>query len=78
MEFDKKVIVEPCGNIQNGKEFDLELTIPEDNRSIISGIIKDSKGFPIKNAVVKLIEITKNERKPVTHTLFDDTLSIIF
>lgn len=78
MEFDKKVIIEPCGNIQNGKEFDLELTIPEDNRSIVSGIIKDCKGFPIKDAVVKLIELTKNDRKPVSHTFTNECGEFVF
>lgn len=78
MEFDKKVIVDVDGFIETGKQFDLDLKLPEDDRNVVYGIIKDHKGKPIEDAVVKLVEVCKDERKPVSHTLFDDTLSIIF
>ena len=78
MEFDKKVIVDVDGFIETGKQFDLDLKLPEDDRNVVYGIIKDCKGKPIQDAVVKLVEVCKDERKPVSHTLFDDTLRIIF
>lgn len=78
MEFDKKVIVDVDGFIETGKQFDLDLRLPEDDRNVVYGIIKDHKGKPVVDAVVKLVEVCKDERKPVSHTLFDDTLRIIF
>ena len=60
------------GHIENGKQFDLEIVLPEDNRSVLFGIVKDCYKEPVKDAVVKLIEVDtecgKEERKPVTHT----------
>lgn len=83
MEFDKKPmcpIIGVDGFIESGKQFDLDITLPEDNRNVIYGIIKDCYKEPVKNAVVKLIEIVKEcgeiERRPVSHTIFDETLSI--
>ena len=59
------------GVINKGKQFDLDITLPEDNRSVIYGIIKDAYDEPVRDAVVKLIEVEKDcgkeERKPVTH-----------
>lgn len=78
MDFDKKVIVDCCGKNQTGKQFDLELSIPEDNRAIVSGIIKDSNGCPIQDAVIKLIEVTKHDRKPVSHTFSNNFGEFVF
>lgn len=78
MEFDKKCILDINGVIETGTQYDLDITLPEDNRDVVYGVVKDCYKEPIKDAVVKLIEICNDERKPVSHTLFDDTLRIIF
>ena len=72
MEFEEK---KPCqeikvdGFIEKGKQFDLEINLPEDNRDVIFGIIRDCYKEPVEDAVIKLIEVShdcgKEERKPV-------------
>ena len=66
MDFEKKVIVDVDGFIEKGKQFDLDLRLPEDERNVVYGVIKDHHGEPVKDAVVKLIEVCKDERKPVS------------
>ena len=82
MEFEKKEKIDIDGFVSNGTEFDLDIKLPEDNRNAIFGIIKDSYGEPVKDAVVKLIEIVKEygkeERKPVTHTFTDKEGQFVF
>lgn len=86
MEMDNKKphcpILDVDGVISGGKQFDLDITLPEDNRDVIYGVIKDCFKEPVRDAVVKLTEIVydcgKEERKPIGHTLFDRTLSTIF
>ena len=82
MEFDKKVIVDVDGFIETGKQFDLDLRLPEDDRNVVYGIIRDYHKEPIKDAVVKLIEIEfkggKKERKPVSHTITDKNGEFVF
>ncbi len=84
MEFDKDKypIVDVQGVISSGKQFDIDITLPEDNRSVIYGIIKDAYDEPVRDAVVKLIEIErdcgKEERKPVTHTFTDKDGEFVF
>lgn len=82
MEFDKKETIEFNGQIANGKQFDIEIKMPEDNRNVIFGIIKDSCGDPISDAVIKLIEIErklgKHERKPVSHTFTNKNGEFVF
>lgn len=82
MEFEKKEKIEMTGFISNGTEYDLDVKLPEDNRQAIFGIIKDSYGEPLSDAVVKLIEIEKEfgreERKPVTHTFTDKAGQFVF
>ena len=78
MEFDKKVIVDVDGIIETGKQFDLDLKLPEDNRNVVYGIIKDHKGRPVEDAVVKLVEVCKDERKPVSHTFTDKEGEFVF
>ena len=43
MDFDKKPcpILEVNGFSETGKQFDLEITLPEDERDAIFGIVKD-------------------------------------
>lgn len=78
MEFDKKVLVDFNGLMESGKQFDLELTLPEDPRNVIYGIVKDCQKEPIEDAVVKLIEVCKDERKPVSHTFTDKDGEFVF
>ena len=85
MEMDKKPdmpIIDIDGFIENGKEFDLEIKLPEDNRNVIFGVVKNCYNEPIKDAVVKLIEVVyeygKKERRPVTHTFTDKEGEFVF
>lgn len=78
MEFEKKVIVDVDGFIETGKQYDLDLRLPEDNRNVIYGVVKDAKGNSVEDAVVKLVEIYKNERKPVSHTFTDCDGEFVF
>ena len=84
MEYDKNVcpIVDVDGVISAGKQFDLDIKLPEDNRNVIYGIVKDSCGDPVEDAVVKLIEIIcengKEERRPVSHTITDKEGEFVF
>lgn len=84
MEYDKNVcpVVDVDGVIASGKQFDLEIRLPEDNRNVIYGIIKDCYGDPVCDAVVKLIEIVcecgKEERRPVSHTFTDKEGEFVF
>ncbi len=78
MEMDKKPhcpVVDIDGFIENGKQYDLEINLPEDNRNVIFGVIKNCFKEPVESAVVKLVEIVydcgKKERRPVTHTFTD-------
>ena len=84
MDFDKNIcpIIDVDGVIAGGKQYDLEIKLPEDNRNVIYGIVKDCYGDPIEDAVVKLIEVVfdcgKEERKPVTHTFTDREGEFVF
>ena len=82
MDFDTKKTIEIDGVIANGKQFDLDITLPEDNRDVIYGIVRDCYKDPVKDAVVKLIEVTKEYgkeiRKPVTHTITDKEGEFVF
>ena len=82
-ELDKKnKKLEISGVIENGKQYDLDIKLPEDNRDVVFGIIKNQFGDPISDAVVKLIEIAKDihgkERRPVTHTFTDKNGQFVF
>lgn len=84
MEYEDKCcqIKDVGGHIENGKQFDLEIVVPEDNRAVLFGIVKDCYKEPVKDAVVKLIEVDlecgKEERKPVTHTFTDKDGEFVF
>ena len=84
MEYDKNIcpVVGVDGFISAGKQFDIEINLPEDNRSVIYGVIKDRYEEPVRDAVVKLIEVDKDgkrdERKPVTHTFTDKEGQFVF
>ena len=82
MDFEKKEKIEIDGFVSSGVQYDLEAKIIEDNRAAIFGIVKDSYGDPIRDAVVKLIEVTKEcgkeERLPVSHTFTDKEGEFVF
>ena len=63
-------------------EFDLDITLPEDNRDVIYGVIKDCFKEPVRDAVVKLTEIVydcgKEERRPIGHTFTDEEGEFVF
>ena len=59
MDFEKTncPVVKINGVIERGKQYDLDITLPEDNRNVIYGIVKDCYKDPVCDAVVKLIEV---------------------
>lgn len=84
MNFDNcdKNKIDINGFIEDGKQFDIEVKVPEDKRSVVFGIVKDEYGDPICDAVVKLIEVEKmlgkEERKPVSHTFTNENGEFVF
>ena len=76
-------VVDVNGFISDGKQFDLDITLPEDTRDVIYGKVKNMFKEPINNAVVKLIEISfdkdgKKRRNPVSHTFTDKYGEFVF
>ena len=85
MEYENKPehqIIEVDGFIEHGKEFDLDIKLPEDNRNVLFGVVKNCYNEPVEDAVVKLIEVVydcgKRERRPVTHTFTDKEGEFVF
>lgn len=84
MEYEKNIcpVLNVDGILATGKQFDLEITLPEDNRSVIYGIVKDCYQEPVCDAVVKLVEVVcecgKEERRPVSHTFTDKNGEFVF
>jgi len=77
-------ILDVDGVISAGKQFDLDVTLPEDNRDVIYGVVKNCFKEPISDAVVKLVEIVYDkdkdceERRPVGHTFTDKDGEFVF
>ena len=86
MEFDDKKDFCPKldvdGVVSSGKQFDLDITLPQDNRDVIYGVVKNCFKEPVTDAVVKLVEIVcedgKEERRPVGHTFTDKEGEFVF
>lgn len=84
MEIEKNVcpVVDVDGFIEKGKQFDMEIIVPEDDRNVIYGVLKNKHGEPIRDAVVKLIEVVKEygmeDRRPVSHTFSDKNGEFVF
>ena len=84
MEYEKNIcpVLNVDGILATGKQFDLDITLPEDNRSVIYGIVKDCYQEPVCEAVVKLVEVVcecgKEERRPVSHTFTDKNGEFVF
>lgn len=70
------------GVINKGKQFDLDITLPEDHRNVIYGVVKNCFKEPVQDAVVKLVEVIyeygKEERRPVGHTFTDKEGEFVF
>ena len=70
------------GFIADGKQFDLDITLANDHRDVIYGVIRDCFKEPVKDAVVKLVEVDfkfgKKELKPVSHTFTDCEGEFVF
>ena len=76
-------VIDIDGFISNGKQFDLDITLPEDNREVIYGTIRNCFKEPVKNAVVKLLEVDfgkegMKKRIPVSHTFTDEYGEFVF
>lgn len=75
-------ILDIDGVISGGKQFDLDITLPEDNRDVIYGVVKNCFKEPVADAVVKLVEIFydcgKEERRPIGHTFTDCEGEFVF
>lgn len=85
MEIDKNVcpVVSVDGFIEKGKQFDMEIIVPEDDRNVIYGVLKNKHGEPIQDAVIKLIEVVREDcgmedRRPVSHTFSDKNGEFVF
>jgi len=86
MEFDDKKDLCPKldidGVVSSGKQFDLDITLPQDNRDVIYGVVKNCFKEPVADAVVKLVEVVcedgKEERRPVGHTFTDKEGEFVF
>ena len=81
-EKDKCPIIDIDGVIETGKQFDLDIVLPQDDRDVIYGIVRDCYKDPVADATVKLIEVSydkgKEERKPVSHTFTDKDGEFVF
>lgn len=75
-------VLDVDGIISGGKQFDLDITLPEDNRDVIYGVVKNCFKEPVCDAVVKLVEIVcehgKEERRPIGHTFTDKEGEFVF
>ena len=75
-------VLDVDGVISGGKQFDLDITLPEDNRDVIYGVVKNCFQEPVCDAVVKLVEVVcengKEERRPIGHTFTDKEGEFIF
>ena len=79
---DMHSIVDVDGFIADGKQFDLDITLANDRRDVIFGVVRDNFKEPVKDAVVKLVQVEykygKKEIKPVSHTFTDKEGEFVF
>lgn len=76
-------VIDIDGVISDGKQFDLDIVLPKDNRNVIFGTVKNAYKEPVENAVIKLIEIKcgkdgKKERLPISHTFTNEDGEFVF
>ena len=64
------------------EQIDTVITIDEEQRSVIHGVVKDKCGNYVKDAVVKLFkaksDTDKCELKPITHVFTDECGQFLF
>lgn len=64
------------------EQLELTVKIPEEKRSVLHGIVKDCNDEIVKDAVVKLFELTNPSdpcsAKPLTHTFTDEYGQFLF
>lgn len=67
---------------KENEQIDTVITITEEPRSVIHGVVKDEKGRYVKDAVVKLFRAKECDDhcalKPITHTFTDECGQFIF
>ena len=84
MDIDKKIcpVVKVDGLIASGKQFDIDVNLPKDDRNVVYGVVRNYYKEPVENAVVKLIEVCYDhgheERKPVSHTFTNEAGEFVF
>ena len=76
-------VVDIDGVIADGKQFDLDITLPKDKSNVIFGTVKNAYKEPVEDAVVKLVEIKygkdgRKERLPVSHTFTTEDGEFVF
>ena len=65
------------------EQIEAVIKLPDEERSVIHGIVKNCRGQYVKDAVVKLLEVeqcslTKCNVKPLTHTFTDECGQFLF
>lgn len=63
------------------EQIDAVITVPEEPRSVIHGIVKNSKEEVVKDAVVKLFKVKSSNKcdlEPITHTFTDACGQFLF
>ena len=67
---------------EENEQIEVVVTVPEEKRSVIHGIVKDCTGKVVKDAVVKLFEAAGDHKNylliPITHTFTDECGQFIF
>ena len=67
---------------EENEQIEVNVKLPEEPRSVIHGIVRDHKNKLVKDAVVKLFEVTSSNKpcavKPITHTFTDDCGQFLF
>jgi len=71
-------LVRVDGHVERGRNYDVEIAMPDDNRDSIYGVLRDLDKEPIRDAVVKLVEIRDGERRPVSHTFTNEAGEFVF
>lgn len=64
------------------EQIEAVVKVPEEKRSVIHGVVKNWMGDIVRDAVVKLFEVTGNPRNysltPITHTFTDEHGEFLF
>ena len=66
---------------KENEQIEAVIKVPEELRSVIHGVVVDCRNKPIKDAVVKLLEVLPGNpcrMKPLTHTFTDDCGQFLF